>query len=281
MKKFTLAIAAIFMLTALGCGTRAQMSKIIKDEKANLDQMENAGAKLCAPREFAAAEAHLDFAQQEWRVQNYRTAEDHIRMARNAMKKATPFLGSCREMTPADADNDKIPDMYDRCPKTPGFAQYYGCPPLDSDGDGVLDPQDECPNEPGPPENKGCPKKYENIEVTDKEIKLKHMIFFDTAKTTIKPESLPILDEIADVLTTHSTWTIRIEGHTDNHGGHAYNMNLSQGRADSCKDYLVSKDIDASRLDAIGYGPDKPVATNQTEFGRSKNRRVEFHIVSK
>jgi len=69
-----------------------------------------------------------------------------------------------------------------------------------------------------------------------------------------------------------------IEGHTDNTGNYDSNKRLSQSRADAVKTYIVNKGISASRLTAIGYGSDKPVASNKTSAGRQQNRRVEFII---
>jgi len=97
----------------------------------------------------------------------------------------------------------------------------------------------------------------------------------------IKGESFPLLDEVAKALAEHPTFVIRIEGHTDSVGGVAANRKLSQARAESVKKYMVSKGIDARRLTAVGYGSEQPLDDNSTEAGRSVNRRVEFHIVSR
>jgi OOP family OmpA-OmpF porin len=74
------------------------------------------------------------------------------------------------------------------------------------------------------------------------------------------------------------TMHIRIEGHTDSRGSHAYNLRLSQARADSVKEYLVGKGISSDRMEAKGYGPDQPIDDNRTRAGRERNRRVEFMI---
>jgi outer membrane protein OmpA-like peptidoglycan-associated protein len=99
---------------------------------------------------------------------------------------------------------------------------------------------------------------------------------FETAKTTLLPEAKQILDQVAVSLSSNSSIEVAIHGHTDNVGGAKYNMNLSSGRAESVKAYLVSKGIDAKRITTKGYGFTKPIADNTTAEGRAKNRRIEF-----
>jgi OmpA-OmpF porin, OOP family len=183
-----------------------------------------------------------------------------------------------------DPDNDKdgILDAKDKCPNEPedtdGFEDQDGCPDPDNDGDGVLDAADRCPNEPGPPEEGGCAKKFEFINVTAERIELKQAIFFQTAKSVIMPKSFGLLGEVAAVLLGRAGMEIRIEGHTDLRGGRAYNLRLSQARADSVKAYLVGRGISSDRMEAKGYGPDQPIDNNKTAAGRERNRRVEFMI---
>jgi OOP family OmpA-OmpF porin len=181
-----------------------------------------------------------------------------------------------------DNDADGIADKADKCPNEPedkdNFEDADGCPDPDNDKDGVLDAADKCPNDPGPADNNGCPKKYEHIVVTQEKIELKQKIFFDTNKATIQPRSFTLLDEIAQVMRSRPTMTVRIEGHTDSRGKRAHNMQLSQARAESVRQHLVGLGIDPSRMQAQGYGPDQPIETNKTAAGREKNRRVEFFI---
>lgn len=109
-------------------------------------------------------------------------------------------------------------------------------------------------------------------------VRLKN-IYFDFDKTTLKSESFVELDRVVDFLNRNSSVSIEIAGHTDNKGSDTYNQNLSQGRSQSVVDYLISKGIDPSRLEARGYGESKPVETNETEEGRAINRRVEFTVL--
>ena len=102
-------------------------------------------------------------------------------------------------------------------------------------------------------------------------------IYFDFASDKIKPESEPVLREIADALTHNPTWKLRVEGHTDNIGGDEYNMDLSQRRAEAVKSALVTRyHIAADRLTPKGFGATRPKEPNDTLAGRARNRRVEL-----
>jgi OOP family OmpA-OmpF porin len=101
-------------------------------------------------------------------------------------------------------------------------------------------------------------------------------ISFDTGKSVIRDESKPVIDQIVDMMKQNSELKIGVEGHTDNVGSAASNKTLSEERARAVVNAIVSKGISADRLSAAGYGMDKPVADNDTEEGRAKNRRVEL-----
>jgi len=101
-------------------------------------------------------------------------------------------------------------------------------------------------------------------------------ILFETGKSAIEQGSLPIVDQIYDLLNRNTELKISIEGHTDNIGQAAANKKLSQERAKAVMDALVSKGIDTARLSAIGWGQEKPVADNASDEGKAKNRRVEI-----
>jgi len=103
-------------------------------------------------------------------------------------------------------------------------------------------------------------------------------VFFDTDSSSIKKESYPELLELVDLLSKNKNTNIEIGGHTDNTGDYQYNINLSKSRAESVRQFLVSKGIAAGRLMAAGYGPDQPLSKNDTEKGRAENRRTEIKI---
>lgn len=121
---------------------------------------------------------------------------------------------------------------------------------------------------------------YDKVKVTKEKVEISDTIEFTTGRATIKVESYPVLDEIAQVLKESPTMRLRIEGHTDNVGDAKTNKRLSQQRADAVRDYIISRGIGADRLEAVGLGQERPVADNRSEDGRAKNRRVEFNITA-
>jgi outer membrane protein OmpA-like peptidoglycan-associated protein len=101
-------------------------------------------------------------------------------------------------------------------------------------------------------------------------------INFDTNKATIKPESKGIIDQIVELMKSQSNLKISIEGHTDSQGSPAANKKLSLNRAKAVIKAVSAGGINPSRMSAVGWGQEKPVADNRTEEGRAKNRRVEI-----
>jgi OOP family OmpA-OmpF porin len=186
----------------------------------------------------------------------------------------------------ADRDNDGIPDSEDQCPDDPedrdGVADKDGCPEEDYDNDKIPDTQDKCPTEPGPrskiAEKHGCPSL---TKVTDDgEVALLQPIEFEFGKAVIKPVSYPILDEVVALMKARPSIRIGVYGHTDSRGANALNMRLSKERAAACKNYLGKNGINLNRLESEGFGPNKPIDSNDTDEGRARNRRVEFKILS-
>ena len=100
-------------------------------------------------------------------------------------------------------------------------------------------------------------------------------VHFDTASATIRPESYPRLDRVLEFMTHRVSARIRIAGHTDNVGSAESNQSLSEARAQSVREYLISHGIDATRIEAVGFGDQQPVASNDSEEGRQRNRRIE------
>jgi outer membrane protein OmpA-like peptidoglycan-associated protein len=184
---------------------------------------------------------------------------------------------------PPDRDGDGVIDDQDLCPDTPQGEhpdpEQPGCPLTDRDGDGVYDHQDQCPDEPQGdhphPTKPGCPTVKEDNIVVDP-------IFFKTDKAEILPESIPVVQSVADIMNSHPEFArVSIEGHTDNQGRKRANMKLSKKRAEAVMSWLASHVVAAHRLEAHGYGQERPITTNDTEEGRAKNRRVQFVIVKR
>ncbi len=179
---------------------------------------------------------------------------------------------------PKDSDNDGVTDDKDKCPNTPRGEKVdaTGCPlPKDSDGDGVYDTADKCPGTPAGTkvDKNGCPQLFEENKTTF----VLQGVNFETAKADLLPGAVEVLDRVATTLTAYPEVRVEVAGHTDNKGSHAYNVKLSQRRAEAVRNYLIGKGIAADRMVAKGYGPDKPMATNATEEGRAQNRRTELN----
>jgi len=102
---------------------------------------------------------------------------------------------------------------------------------------------------------------------------------FDNDKAILRADALPILDESVAILKKYPTLKVEIAGHTDSNASDAYNLKLSQRRADAVVAYFVGKGIDGARLTAKGYGESQPIAKNDTADGRAQNRRVEMRII--
>ncbi|MGL5888891.1 MAG: OmpA family protein, partial [Bacteroidia bacterium] len=173
-----------------------------------------------------------------------------------------------------DTDGDGVPDIDDKCPNERGRANLAGCP--DSDGDGIPNAQDKCPNQAGLPSNNGCPE----VKEETKKVLAQALagVQFETGKDVIKKTSYAILDNVVKVMMDNPEYKLSIEGHTDNQGDDAKNLDLSQRRANAVMKYLTDKGVQANRLRATGFGEAKPVETNDTPAGRAKNRRVEFKV---
>lgn len=198
---------------------------------------------------------------------------------------------------PKDRDKDGILDVDDLCPDTPGLKELQGCP--DRDRDGITDAEDRCPDDQGPRETKGCPDTDGDtlVDIDDQCPKEKgpvalkgcppsfdgvlEGITFELNSAKIRPEAIPVLEAVAEQLTKFPKIRVRIHGHTDDRNTDAYNLKLSQRRAASVRQWLIDHGIAGSRMEVKGFGESKHLTSNDTEEGRAKNRRIEFHVVDK
>jgi outer membrane protein OmpA-like peptidoglycan-associated protein len=169
-------------------------------------------------------------------------------------------------------------DEQDACPNEAGTAELKGCAAKDKDSDTVADHLDNCPNEAGPADNQGCPAAQKQlVAIRQNRIEIKDLVYFDSSAATIQPRSFPLLDQMARVLNEHPEIVkVTVEGHTDDRGPVEFNRTLSQQRAESVVTYLTGKGVAKERLEARGFGPDRPLQPNTTPEGRAANRRVDF-----
>ncbi|WP_423149208.1 OmpA family protein [Rubrolithibacter danxiaensis] len=159
----------------------------------------------------------------------------------------------------ADEDKDGVSDYFDKCPGTSAGTQV--------DGGG-------CPL----PEAKNITRTTVITEEDKRVVRdaIKNLEF-DFGKATIRSKSYPTLDRVANLL-VQKNFSLKLSGHTDNVGSSEANLRLSKARAESVKEYLVSKGANPSRIEATGYGESQPISSNKTAAGRQNNRRVEFTL---
>jgi len=195
--------------------------------------------------------------------------------------KPNPDKAGCPD---GDFDKDGVVDHEDQCPADasglhPDPAKP-GCPLADRDGDSVPDAEDHCPDKAGAPspdpKRNGCPGL---VKIDAGQIEIKTPVFFATNNDTILRRSFRVLTAVADVLrATPNIKRVDVQGHTDAQGNAEHNLDLSRRRAERVRLWLIIHGVEAARLEAHGFGGDRPVATNKTGAGRATNRRVEFLI---
>ncbi|MBW2452941.1 MAG: OmpA family protein [Deltaproteobacteria bacterium] len=162
-------------------------------------------------------------------------------------------------------------------------APLIGCGPTVFQGQtglnvvGDLPPLAAPPPPPPPPPPPEAPKR---VKIVDNKIVINEKIQFELAKANILAESHSLLDELVKTLQDNPhVKKVRIDGHASSEGPDAFNLKLSDDRAKAVMAYFTAKGVDAGRLEAKGFGEAKPIADNETEEGREKNRRVEFSIL--
>lgn len=180
------------------------------------------------------------------------------------------------EPSDEDSDGDGVLDDKDRCPgqveDRDGFEDTDGCADVDNDGDGIVDAADQCPDQPetknGYLDDDGCADQATT-----------ELLGFTFPRNTDKfdPVAAALLEKAYQVLSRNSRLHVEISGHAAE--GESKPLELSIARAEAVKEYLVRRGIPDDRLRTVGYGVDRPTATNATREGRDKNRRIEFRLV--
>jgi outer membrane protein OmpA-like peptidoglycan-associated protein len=136
-----------------------------------------------------------------------------------------------------------------------------------------------APPPPPPQADPPPPEPPKQVKIRDNRIELGQKIQFALNKAEILPASFSLMDELAKTIQENpQVQKVSIEGHASNEGQAQHNLTLSKARAEAVRAYLVTKGVSADRLSSTGFGASKPIASNDNEEGREKNRRVEFHI---
>lgn len=229
---------------ALGNRTKPQLARHNAPAQLSDDIMRNARSAIASS--IAAGE------------ERYRQREAELNAVRDELARMK-----------ADSDGDGVSDYFDKCAGTPAGVKVdgSGCP---------------LPTPPPVPERvRDTVVQTTTYVITEEDRQIVNEAIrnleFDFGKSTIRPRSYPSLNRVADLLVKKGI-SLKLAGHTDNVGSDAANMKLSKDRAESVKSYLVSQGANPSKIEAVGYGESQPIATNSTNAGRQKNRRVEFTI---
>ncbi len=196
---------------------------------------------------------------------------------------ADPHLPGCPLR---DGDGDGVLDDQDMCPGAPSGPhpdpQRLGCPSLDTDGDGIADGNDACPDVPGnpsaDPNRHGCREAETPPSSPPLERLAVPPVRFELNRARLLPASDAALNIALDALNRRPDIRVAVEGHTDNTGAEAYNVELSKRRARAVVQWLTAHHVDPARLQSDGFGPHRPVTDNATIEGRRTNRRVEFVV---
>lgn len=182
---------------------------------------------------------------------------------------------------PRDFDADGVVDNVDKCPNTVRGASVdaSGCP-RDSDRDGVADGIDRCPNSAADVDvdARGCRILFD--EDAGETVLVLEGVTFEISSTTLTSQARFILDRVAESLAANPDVRVEVGGHSDSTGSRAFNVQLSQQRAESVMNYLAGRGVKQSQLTARGYGPDQPTASNASRTGRQENRRVELRRIN-
>ena len=158
-----------------------------------------------------------------------------------------------------------------------GIAPSAAVLETDRDNDGTADKDDWCPDIVGPASNHGCPV-YERVVVQPDKLELKEKIQFAWNSPDIEPASHAALDEVVKALQDNRGFRVELEGHSSSEGMDEHNQTLSEQRARSVLQYLVSHGVSADRLGSKGFSSSRPIESNVTAEGREANRRVEFIV---
>ncbi len=263
-KSIILVLLILGAMVISGCAVSKETMMAYNDAKETFQKATDAGAKKCAPCQYATAEAYLALADHEikhyWR--ELENLKKHIGIVKEKSLEALR-LTPCEEV-PKPAPPPPAPPTPTPVPPSPAPPPPAPAPPAPEPA-----PPPPAPA-PAPPAPAPAPPPPKAAPVFDP-------VYFDVNKTNISPTAAKALDRNGEILKKNPEIKVEIGGHTDSGGPEKVNQKISEKRAQSVKKYLMDKfGIEENRLIVKGYGSTRPVADNKTEEGRAKNRRVEL-----
>lgn len=262
----TLILLIFGAMIASGCAISKETMMAYNEAKEVFQKATLAGAKKCAPVQYATAEAYLALADHEVGEKDER---EHLKLAIGITKeKSLEAIKVCEKPPAPPAPPPPTPPTPPAppAPPTPPAPPVPPAPPTPPTPPAPPAPPAPPPAPPSPPKPVAPP-------VFD-------TIYFDSNKTNISPIAAKALDRNGMILKENPQIKVEIGGHTDSAGSEKVNQIISEKRALSAKKYIQDKfNIQDSRLVVKGYGSKKPIADNRTKEGRSKNRRVELKVI--
>jgi len=261
-KSMILVLLILGAMIVSGCAVSKETMRAYNDARETFQKATAAGAKKCAPCQYATAEAYLALADHEvkhyWR--ELENLKKHIEMVKEKSLEAL-------RLTPCE----EVPKPAPPVPTPPAPTPPAPAPPPPAPAPAPPAPVPPAP--PTPPTPKPAPPPPKAAPVFDP-------VYFDVNKTNISPTAAKALDRNGDILKKNPEIKVEIGGHTDSGGPEKVNQKISEKRALSVKKYLMDKfGIEENRLVVKGYGSTRPIADNKTEEGRAKNRRVELRVL--
>ena len=266
MKKILVLLMLGFLFVGLSCTPRSHFG--VKDKCV----------QSCVPREFDETEAAIARAE---RSPGAKSCPGKITGAKELARQGAEayWAGRTEEGMRLLAEARQMAQAAEQCqplPPAPSPAAKPTPPPPSPPPPPAPKPEPSPP--PPPPAPKPEPSPPAPPPPPKKEISLKR-VYFDFNKSTLTRKAKATLNETAKILKEDPEVRLELAGYTDGTGTEVYNKGLSDRRSKAVFDYLASKGIAASRMRAVGYGESNPVASNKTEEGRAKNRRVELRIL--
>ena len=253
-KWITLILIILGAMIASGCAISKDTMMAYNEAKDVFQKATLAGAKKCAPVQYATAEAYLalaDHGKERWWIEK---EEKIIKAIGTVKEKSLEAIKICEKPPTPPAPPKPPVSLAPTAPPTPPVTPAPSTIPT-------------APPGPSTPPKPVAPPVFDTI-------------YFDLNKTNINPTAAKTLDQNGMVLKENPQIKVEIGGHTDSLGPEKVNQRISEKRAESAKKYIQDKfNISGNRMIVKGYGSKKPIADNRTKEGRAKNRRVEFRVV--